>query len=233
MLSLYIEHKQSKDLGNSFWQENDAMFRGSITDAYCILAQMSSALKYLKEHSIAHNDIKPGNILFTTNDWPATGPYLSTLAGAILIDFGLATLAGNWDDYHSGTPWYVPPEIMDNGKRGPPADVFALGVVMLYVMKRIPLPETWSKYRSLDLAKIMDNEVAAFADLTRWHFEIRKHAEGLAVPRSQEEAGLCGLVRRMLAKAPEQRISSSDLAEATKEWVTIPHMSGGEGSKAG
>ncbi|ROW04962.1 hypothetical protein VPNG_07052 [Cytospora leucostoma] len=226
MLSLYIEYKQSKDLGNSYWRDDNAMFRGSTTDVYCILAHMSSALKYLNEKGIAHNDIKPGNILYTTNTWPATGHYLSTPAGAILIDFGLATLAGRWHDCYNGTPWYVAPEVRNMGERGPPADVFALGVVMLYVMKRIPLPEIWGKYPPWNIGKLRSKDVTSFRAMNRWQNEVRSQVEGLAVPRSQEEAGLCGLVRRMLADDPEQRISSSDLAEATKEWATIPHMSG-------
>ena len=60
---------------------------------------------------------------------------------AVLIDFGLATtddkaLAG-------GSPWYIPPEYMEREQqRGAPGDVWALGLVGLFLLKKLPLPET-------------------------------------------------------------------------------------------
>jgi serine/threonine protein kinase len=63
-----------------------------------------------------------------------------------MIDFGLSGLAS--EPAHSGgSPWYIPPEYIDPGEaHGKPADVFALGVTMVWVLGLCPLPdrrETW------------------------------------------------------------------------------------------
>lgn len=44
----------------------------------------------------------------------------------------------------AGSPWYIPPEYKQSGKRGPPGDIFALGVVILFLLRLIPLPELQS-----------------------------------------------------------------------------------------
>lgn len=88
---------------------------------------MSSALDYLCTKDIVHNDIKPANILYDKR------------RGAVLIDFGLASFNGR--ACPGGTPWYVPLEFMTEGKRSFASDVFALGVTMLYLVKKTVLPE--------------------------------------------------------------------------------------------
>lgn len=133
----------------------------------------------------------------------------------MLIDFGHASSPGRLE--HGGTPWYVAPEIL-SGSRGPPADVFALGVVMLYVMRRISLPEKWGKYPQWQLGKVRSKQTAALQAMEEWQKEIRSQAEALAAPLFAREAKLCDLVRRMLVINPEQRISSSELAGQTESW---------------
>jgi serine/threonine protein kinase len=90
---------------------------------------MASALAFVHDNNIVHNDIKPGNILYSPS------------RGAVLIDFGLSF----WNGHPSpggGSPWYLPPEFMvDWTLRGPPSDIWALGIVLLWVLGRIPLPE--------------------------------------------------------------------------------------------
>lgn len=70
---------------------------------------------------LVHSDLKHGNILVTRSGDP------------VIVDFGLAK--SSHDDSTSrqsgGTPGYAPPEQMsDVGTVGPPADVFALGVIL-------------------------------------------------------------------------------------------------------
>ena len=89
---------------------------GTPTDARRVLDDMASALGFVHGNGITHNDIKPGNILF------------SVARGAVLIDFGLSsdsTRASVAATQTAGTPWYAPPEFMVDPKtgRGPPGDV--------------------------------------------------------------------------------------------------------------
>ncbi|GKT50169.1 putative serine/threonine-protein kinase PkwA [Colletotrichum spaethianum] len=88
---------------------------------------MSSAISYFHSQGIVHNDIKPANITF------------SHTRGAVLIDFGLSSGLKDSAVHVGGSPWYTPhPQHAINGKRGAPGDVFALGVVMLFILRKIP-----------------------------------------------------------------------------------------------
>ena len=73
-----------------------------------------------------HRDLKPGNILFKTNECKEL----------VLIDFGLAEYV-NSDAYlfpRAGTPGYVAPEIANNIEKlsnyNEVCDIFSLGCVM-------------------------------------------------------------------------------------------------------
>lgn len=104
-------------------------FSGGVSDAEQTLRNMVSAMTYIHNQNIIHNDIKPSNILYERD------------RGAILIDFGLAARIQERRACPGGTPWYVPPEYLSQNLRGPESDVFALGIVMLYLLKTIPLPD--------------------------------------------------------------------------------------------
>jgi serine/threonine protein kinase len=78
---------------------------------------------------LKHNDIKPGNILFSEE------------RGAVLCDFGLSRQSVLSSLTAGGRPFYVPPEYITVKQRGQPGDVFALGVTMLYLRKLRPLPD--------------------------------------------------------------------------------------------
>jgi serine/threonine protein kinase len=58
----------------------DDYFSGTSADARRVLGDIVSAPAFVQENSITHNDIKPGNILF------------SAARGAVLIDFGLSNM---------------------------------------------------------------------------------------------------------------------------------------------
>ncbi|KAM0254877.1 hypothetical protein ACHAQJ_006314 [Trichoderma viride] len=102
-----------------------------LSDAYTILHDISSALAYLAELSIIHNDIKPLNITYSPH------------RGAVLIDFGTATSSD--DKLTGGSPWYIPPDLIREKVRGLPGDVWALGITMLYVLCKIEFPERIAK----------------------------------------------------------------------------------------
>jgi serine/threonine protein kinase len=106
-------------------------FTGTPAEALRVFRDISSALVYLHEKNILHNDIKPGNIVSSPGEPP------------ILIDFGVAS---EYDPDSApsggGTLFYLPREYMIEGSRGPPSDVFALAVTILYLLRKIPLPES-------------------------------------------------------------------------------------------
>lgn len=98
-------------------------------DAKQVLYRMTDALNFIHSKGINHDDIKPANILYSKD------------RGPVLIDFGWSS---NGSVHSAGSPWYIPPEYADDGERGPAGDIFALGVVMLFLLRKVPLPELQS-----------------------------------------------------------------------------------------
>ncbi|GJC84841.1 serine/threonine-protein kinase PLK4 [Colletotrichum liriopes] len=133
-LSLYMEHVDAKDLSaKGVWRHHvDHSFLGTRADAFTIMRDISGALNYLHSKHLVHNDIKPANILY------------SPTRGAVLCDFGLSTHTSG-PVTTGGTPYYIPPEFIGKKLRGPPSDVWALGVTMLYVLGKIPFPDARSR----------------------------------------------------------------------------------------
>ncbi|GAW20267.1 hypothetical protein ANO14919_097680 [Xylariales sp. No.14919] len=124
---LYIEYIDAKSLGRHAWP--DARFNGSLTDARKIFGDIAAALSVAHANKIVHGDIKPSNILY------------SATCGAVMVDFGLS-FPCNDPPRHGGTPWYLPPEYAANwGLRQAGADIWALGITMLWLLGRIGLPD--------------------------------------------------------------------------------------------
>ncbi|KAL7917436.1 serine threonine protein kinase [Trichoderma austrokoningii] len=100
-------------------------------DASKIVKTMSSALQYLEAEGIVHNDIKPTNIAYSPG------------RGAVLFDFGIASLPN--ERKVGGSPWYIPPELRYDSRRHPAGDIWAFGIIMLYVLKKIQYPDYMMK----------------------------------------------------------------------------------------
>jgi serine/threonine protein kinase len=92
-------------------------------------AQLADALAYVHAHGLVHRDVKPANILLGTDE-AAPGEVRARLS-----DFGIVRLVDGprmtSADLTVGTAYYIAPEQARGSTVGPPADVYALGLVLL------------------------------------------------------------------------------------------------------
>ncbi len=147
-----------------------------------LLAETSGALGYAHKHGIVHRDIKPDNIMF------------DEVGHSVVTDFGIAKAATGTrltgTGMSIGTPHYMSPEQARAQKLDGRSDIYSLGVVA---------------YQCLVGHVPFDGEDA---------FSIGyKHImEELPTPPlpSGEHREVYQIIKRMMAKGPEDRFQSAD-----------------------
>jgi tetratricopeptide (TPR) repeat protein/tRNA A-37 threonylcarbamoyl transferase component Bud32/TolB-like protein len=102
-------------------------------EALPIVEQMAAGLAAAHAYGVVHRDFKSDNVMLVSAA-SSTGPRV------VVTDFGLArsqdasALTTGSGGRLKGTPAYMAPEQVTGGHIGPPADVYALGVVMYEMM---------------------------------------------------------------------------------------------------
>ncbi|KAM7207236.1 Protein kinase-like domain containing protein [Naviculisporaceae sp. PSN 640] len=208
-LSLYMEHVDARDLSSKgTWRSPSTdLFAGDRSDAVRILRDITSALNYIHNRNLIHNDIKPANILYSRE------------RGAVLCDLGLSTHSRDPPSI-GGTPWYVPPEYIAMKQRGAASDVWALGVTMLYVLGKMTFPDARGhrahpKHIHWLIAKVHQHprdrnpQPEAAANMRRWLAEVAAARDALNVQGDRLER----LVYEMLVPNPNQRIRTDKMKD--------------------
>jgi serine/threonine-protein kinase len=96
-------------------------------DALSLAAEVLDALAFAHARGVTHRDIKPDNVLLA-QPWPECGP------GDVRVsDFGISDVVGERIRQTTGligTPQYMPPELISQGRSGPAGDVYSTGVLL-------------------------------------------------------------------------------------------------------
>lgn len=128
----------------------------SVGESVTVLAPVARALSELHALGVVHGDVSPGNVLLRLDGRP------------LLADLGVARVAGDGDRVAWGTDGFVAPEVLDGGRAGPAADVYAVGALAWWcvtgaapgiaalrppIEEVLPgLPEPWAELTSRALA---------------------------------------------------------------------------------
>jgi hypothetical protein len=152
-----------------------------VAEALAIAVQIASALAYAHERGVIHRDVKPHNVLLTAD------------GHAKLTDFGIARV----DDAPAltnpgrvlGTGDYVAPEQAQGHPLDGRADIYALGALLYHCLTGGP------PYRG-----------ASFVEIAGQHLRA-------PIPEVQDRCpeasdGVAAIVRRALAKRPEDRFAN-------------------------
>jgi len=143
---LIMEYVPSQSLG-------DILATGAVltpTEVTSIGAQLASALTAAHERGIVHRDIKPGNVLMTSD-------------GTVkLTDFGISRAAGDATVTATGeilgTPAYTAPEVAQGHPVAFPADVFSLGATLYAAVEGTP-PFGEDANAMATLLRVVRNEI--------------------------------------------------------------------------
>jgi len=127
-----MEYIEGKDLREFLRDENNLKHISEI------ISQILSALKYLHSKDILHGDIKPENIMVTSDN------------KIKLLDFGLVVRKGTRRSKISGTPGYIAPEVLRGEAYTESSDLYALGISLIEsILKRRAYPESETLYKEL------------------------------------------------------------------------------------
>jgi serine/threonine protein kinase len=148
VLNLYFENITLPDLSAMRDKKSSMFLPAESVEPRRILFDLICAFAYAHSCGVTHNDVKPGNVMFDRH------------RGAVVCDWGLATVGPNYEgpkirgnkpgvmmSYLVGTSWYLCPESRVGQLPEPPRDIFALGVLALWMLGHIPLPESLTEYR--------------------------------------------------------------------------------------
>lgn len=101
-----------------------------------LLGDVVSGVDYLHSKNIIHGDLKPDNVMLKMDSGAPIGVV------AKITDFGLSTTLGpqatHVSNYNSGTPFYVAPEVLSEGRATKASDIYSFGVLLWEVFNCSP-----------------------------------------------------------------------------------------------
>ncbi|RMZ81115.1 hypothetical protein DV738_g2412, partial [Chaetothyriales sp. CBS 135597] len=191
----------SYESGQSLDKFVDRQFVSTLTDMDCqhIWRGLAGALSWIHDQGKLYNDLKPSNTMFDPR-----------LRKAVLIDFGLASDKLERSFSTGGTPWYVAPEYLLR-QRSYASDVWSLGVLMLFALGLLKLPDETEQ--SWKLNQVLDEESPESTKMIMWIRKVSRTKN--AIPARWE------VLRRVLEERASKRIRSSELLSGETNKIAL------------
>lgn len=164
-------------------------------DVGIYIRQVLSAVCYLHENHVVHQDIKLDNILLTNKQ----------LLNVKLIDFGIAKLCRENSEFLSveGTAVYSPPEVLNYDVTDCSRDLWAMGVCTYVLL---------SGYFPFD----GDTEAEVMQEILKVNFSFTEEFEGLSVESIE-------FIQNLLRKERKERMAAK--VALTHKWLSsIDHI---------
>jgi serine/threonine protein kinase/CheY-like chemotaxis protein len=119
-----MEFIKGKDLGTIIREKH----RIQIPDILIIAKKLFAALDHSHRHGVIHRDVKPGNIMITSEN------------EVKVVDFGIAALRDDLKRDNStiyGTPLYMSPDQYENSTIDHQSDIYSAGVTLFHLVTGI------------------------------------------------------------------------------------------------
>ena len=181
--------------------------RLSVERALDLAIQLASGVAAIHRHHFVHRDVKPDNIMITTD--PDGGEELVKL-----IDFGLTKMTGERDPASAdlldltrsgmmlGSPKYMAPEQIRGMPVDPRTDIYSLGIVLFQLLVGRP------PFLGSGSFEIMNQ-----------HLTVPAPALMTARPDLPRPFVLDAIVQRCLQKNPAHRLDSAESLKRELEWA--------------
>lgn len=191
---------------------NDTMVRS-------FLAQLVSAVRFLRSKDIVHRDIKPQNLLLQLpDDVCLASGHPREIPQIKVADFGFARSlpAASLAKTLCGSPLYMAPEILRYEKYDAKADLWSLGSVLYEMCVGRP-PFRATNHVELLRRIEQSNDRIKFPDersaqsLARDAMRRKMQGEAPRLPPHEVASDIKDLIRRLLKRHPVERMSFDEL----------------------
>lgn len=187
---LVLEYAAGGEIFNQCVADREEAFKEK--DVQRLMRQILEGVHFLHTHDVIHLDLKPQNILLTSE---------SPLGDIKIVDFGLSRIMKNSEELREimGTPEYVAPEILSYDPISMATDMWSIGV-LTYVMLTGISPF------------LGDNKQETFLNISQMNLSYSEEEFDIVSESAID------FIKRLLVKKPEDRATAEECLK--HPWLT-------------
>ncbi|XP_006872208.1 PREDICTED: serine/threonine-protein kinase 17A-like [Chrysochloris asiatica] len=191
---LVLEYAAGGEIFDQCVADRDEAFKEK--DVQRLMRQILEGVRFLHTHDVVHLDLKPQNILLTSE---------SPLGDIKIVDFGLSRIMKSNEELREimGTPEYVAPEILSYDPISMATDMWSIGV-LTYVMLTGISPF------------LGDNKQETFLNISQMNLSYSEE-EFDVVSESAVD-----FIKALLVKKPEDRATAEECLK--HPWLTLSSL---------